>query len=259
MDMLGGSPQSDCYLTEEVYTILPHFRSGFRLCNATIPDLPGVSIARLEGERSKRDTFLEGFGVARFSDLGLVRGQLCIYCLPAMAVRDGLFIGRRAPKRPKSAIADLGGGQPPQSALLESRSAFGRKAVLRALCGGPSFSGGGDQRRRTRVAGATGALAAGAPRPRCRDLRLAAVAGFRSAAGSAVEEAQAPPARPHFLYRGPAHPRHYCLSARVRVNAQIRGRTNPIYFAGSRSVASSAPTIVPVNPPASTAATVMSA
>src|SRR5262249_38440101 len=136
-----------------------------------------------------------------------------MYCLPAMAVRDGLVIGGRAPKRPKSAIADLGGGQPPQSALLESRSAFGRKAVLRALCGGPSFSGGDDQRRRTRVAGATGALAAGAPRPRCRDLRLAALAGLRSAAGSAIEEAQAPPARPHFLYRGPTHPRHYCLGA----------------------------------------------
>src|SRR5262245_6245644 len=80
---------------------------------------------------------------------------------------------------------------------------------------GPSFSGGDDQRGRTRVAGATGALAAGAPRPRCRDLRLAALAGFRSAAGSAVEEAQAPPARPHFLYRGPAHPRHYCLIADI--------------------------------------------
>src|SRR5262249_4473442 len=56
-------------------------------------------------------------------------------------------------------------------------------------------------------------LAAGAPRPRCRDLRLAALAGLRSAAGSAIEEAQAPPARPHFLYRGPTHPRHYCLGA----------------------------------------------
>src|SRR5262249_55983067 len=185
--------------------------------------------------------------------LGRVGGQLCIVCLPAMAVRDGLFIGRRAPKRPKWAIADLGGGQPPQSALLESRSAFGRKAVLRALCGGPSFSGGDDQRRRTRVAGATGALAAGAPRPRCRDLRLAAVAGFRSAAGSAGEEAKPPPARPLFLYRGPAPPRNFCLSARVRANAQIRGRTTPIYFAGGRGVASSAPTIFRVTPPASTA------
>ena len=66
MDMLGGSPQSDCYLTQEVYTILARFRSGFRLCSAAIPDLPGVSIGRLEGERAKRDTFLEGFGVARF-------------------------------------------------------------------------------------------------------------------------------------------------------------------------------------------------
>src|SRR5262249_57502393 len=66
MAMLGGSPQSDCYLTQEVYTILPHFRSGFRLCSATIPDLPDVSIGRLEGGRAKRDTFPRGFGVARF-------------------------------------------------------------------------------------------------------------------------------------------------------------------------------------------------
>jgi hypothetical protein len=66
MDMLGGSPQSDCYLTREVYTILTHFRNGFRLCGAAIPDLRGVSIGRLEGGRAKRDTFLQGFGVARF-------------------------------------------------------------------------------------------------------------------------------------------------------------------------------------------------
>jgi hypothetical protein len=66
MDMLGGSPQSDRYLTQEVYTVLARFRSGFRLCSAAIPDLRGVSIDRLEGERAKRDNFLEGFGVARF-------------------------------------------------------------------------------------------------------------------------------------------------------------------------------------------------
>src|SRR5262249_18866229 len=121
MDMLGGSPQSDCYLTEEVYTILPHFRSGFRLCNATIPDLPGVSIARLEGERAKRDTFLEGFGVARFSDLGRVRGQLCIYCLPAMAVRDGLFIGRRAPKTTKAGDRRFGRWSAPAKRATSER------------------------------------------------------------------------------------------------------------------------------------------
>src|SRR5262245_873100 len=66
MDMLGGSPQSDCYLTQEVYTILPHFRSGFRLCSAAIPDFRVASIGRLEGGWPKRDTFLQGFGVARF-------------------------------------------------------------------------------------------------------------------------------------------------------------------------------------------------
>src|SRR5262245_59451034 len=215
MDMLGGSPQSDCYLTQEVYTVLARFRSGFRLCSATIPDLPGVSIGRLEGERAKRDTFLEGFGVARFGVPISAWSEVSHAFIACRRWRSGMGCSR-APKRPKSAIADLGGGQPPQSALLESRSAFGRKAVLRALCGGPSFSGGDDQRRRTRVAGATGALAAGAPRPRCRDLRLAALAGLGSAAGSAIEEAQAPPARPHFLYRGPAHPRHYCLIADIR-------------------------------------------
>src|SRR5262245_5259773 len=66
MDMLGGSPQSDCYLTQGVYTVLPHFRSGFRLCGAAIPDLRDVSIGRLEDRRAKRDTFPQGFGVARF-------------------------------------------------------------------------------------------------------------------------------------------------------------------------------------------------
>src|ERR671931_2008394 len=76
----------------------------------------------------------------------------------------------------------------------------------------PSISGGDDQRGRTRVAGATGALAAGASRSRCRDLRPAALAGLRSVAGSATEEAQARPARPHFLYRGPAYARHYRLA-----------------------------------------------
>src|SRR5262249_56019704 len=88
----------------------------------------------------------------------------------------------------------------------------------------------GDSGARTRVAGATGALASGDPRPRCRDPRLAALAGFRSAAGSAVEEAQAPPARPHFLYRGPAHPRHYCLrpSPRsLRLNAGVADHLSP--------------------------------
>src|SRR5262249_56135921 len=51
------------------------------------------------------------------------------YYLPAMAVRDGLSIGRRGPQKPrKSAVADLSGGQRPQSALLESQGAFGRKA-----------------------------------------------------------------------------------------------------------------------------------
>src|SRR5215831_12657217 len=132
MDMLGGSPQSDCYLTQGVYTVLPHFRSGFRLCGAAIADLRDVSISRLEGRRAKRDTFLQGFGVARFrgADLGLARGQLCI--IACRRWRSGMGVHR--PKDPKTAIADLGGGQHPQSALLESQGAFGRKAcAARAL------------------------------------------------------------------------------------------------------------------------------
>src|SRR5215467_15864110 len=147
-----------------------------------------------------------------------------MHLLPAGDGGPGWAVHRpKGPQRPKPAIADLGGGQPPQSALLESRSAFGRKAVLRALCGGPNISGGDDQRRRTRVAGATGALAAGAPRPRCRDLRSAALARLRSVAGPAPEKAQARPARPNFLYRGPAHPRHYCLDlAGPRPSPEIR-------------------------------------
>src|SRR5262249_14636880 len=81
-------------------------------------------------------------------------------------------------------------------------------------CRGPSISGGDDQRRGTRVAGATGALAAGASRSRCRDLRLAALAGLRSVASPAPKKAQTHPARSDFLHRGPTHSRHYCLRPR---------------------------------------------
>src|SRR5262249_61176461 len=79
---------------------------------------------------------------------------------------------------------------------------------------GPSISGGDDQRRGTRVAGATGALAAGASRSRCRDLRLAALAGVRSVASPAPKKAQTHPARSDFLHRGPTHSGHYCLGSR---------------------------------------------
>ena len=57
-----------------------------------------------------------------------------------MAVQDGLFIGRRDPKNHESRRSPIWRGQPPQSALLESQSAFGRKAVLRALCGAAQAS-----------------------------------------------------------------------------------------------------------------------
>src|SRR5205085_11132250 len=77
------------------------------------------------------------------------------------------------------------------------------------ITGLPRTSGGDDQRGRTRVAGATGAVAAGAPRPRRRDLGLAGDARLRPAAGAAPQKAQALPARPYFLYRGPAYARHH--------------------------------------------------
>src|SRR5262249_46452429 len=131
MDMLGGSPQSDCYLTQGVYTVLPHFRSRFRLCGAAIPDLRDVSISRLEGRRAKRDTFVQGFGVARFR--GSRPGPEVSYAL-LPAGDGGPGWGSIGQRDPKTAIADLGGGQHPQSALLESQGAFGRKAcAARAL------------------------------------------------------------------------------------------------------------------------------
>src|SRR5919201_1047453 len=139
----------------------------------------------------------------------------------------------KATRRPATSCPTLGpwdgvrgGGQSLQSALLERRARLGRTAGMkgRALCGRPNISGGDDQRRRTRVAGATGALAAGAPRPRCRDLRAAALAGLRSVAGPALEKAQAHPARPDFLHRGSAHSRHYCL-ARISVDPTQSGLT----------------------------------
>src|SRR5262249_19599092 len=136
MDMLGGSPQSDCYLTQEVYTVLARFRSGFRLCSAAIPDLCGGSIGRLEGGRAKRDTFLQGFGVARFGVAISAWPEVSYALLLAGDGGPGPAVHRpREPqKRRKSAIADLGGGQHPQSALLGSQSAFGRRAcAARAL------------------------------------------------------------------------------------------------------------------------------
>src|SRR6516162_5534146 len=75
MDMLGGSPQSDCYLTLEVYTVLTHFRSGFRLCNAAIPP----QSAGLNADRQKRTLFSRFWSSApRGTDLGMARGQLCM-------------------------------------------------------------------------------------------------------------------------------------------------------------------------------------
>src|SRR5262249_3100663 len=78
---------------------------------------------------------------------------------------------------------------------------------------GPEATDGNDQRRRTRVAGATGAAAARAPRPRCGNFRAADRAGFRQTAGAAAQEAQAPSARPHHLHRGPAHAGYYRLAS----------------------------------------------
>src|SRR5262245_10736110 len=75
------------------------------------------------------------------------------------------------------------------------------------------ISGGDDRRGRTRVAAATGALATGASRSRRRDLRLAALARLRPAAGATAQEAQASAARPHLPYSGAANARHHRVSA----------------------------------------------
>src|SRR5215471_6513306 len=103
MDMLGGSPQSDCYLTQGVYTVLPHFRSGFRLCSATIPDLPGVSIGRLEGERAKRDTFSSRFWGSALWGADLGWPEVSYALLPAGDGGPGWAVHR--PKGPKTTKA----------------------------------------------------------------------------------------------------------------------------------------------------------
>src|SRR5262249_48242113 len=119
MDMLGGSPQSDCYLTPEVYTVLTHFRSGFRLCNAAIPP----QSTGLNTDRQKRILFSRFWGSALGgTDLGLAWGSVVHDCLPAMA-GPGIGLART----PRGQVGDqVGGGrcggQRPQSALLETSS-----------------------------------------------------------------------------------------------------------------------------------------
>src|SRR6516162_916870 len=102
MDMLGGSPQSDCYLTLEVYTVLTHFRSGFRLCNAAIPP----QSAGLNADRQKR-IFLSRFWSSAPRGYRSRLGPRSVVhdCLPAMAGRGSASPG---PKRPVGGRADLG-------------------------------------------------------------------------------------------------------------------------------------------------------
>src|SRR5262245_5450097 len=105
MDMLGGSPQSDCYLTPKVYTVLTHFRSGFRLCNAAIPP----PIGRLERGQAKKILFSRFWGSAlrgTRSRLGL--RSVVHDCLPAMA---GPGLGLARARGARSAAGDVGGGQ----------------------------------------------------------------------------------------------------------------------------------------------------
>src|SRR5262249_36810225 len=120
MDMLGGSPQSDCYLTEGVYTVLPHFRSGFRLCGAAIPDLRDVSIGRLEDRRAKRDTFPQGFGVARFGVPISAWPEVSYTLLPAGGCGPGEGGPRPgAPKHENPRSPNWAGGRPPQPPSLQ--------------------------------------------------------------------------------------------------------------------------------------------
>src|SRR5262245_56859612 len=94
MDMLGGSPQSDCYLTPQVYTVLTHFRSGFRLCTAAIPP----QSTGLKADRQKR-YFSQGFGVARFGVPISAWPEVSCACLPAGDGGPGIGLAR-APKDP---------------------------------------------------------------------------------------------------------------------------------------------------------------
>src|SRR5215467_13113774 len=110
MDMLGGSPQSDCYLTPKVYTVLTHFRSGFRLCNAAIPP----QSAPLNAARQKRILLSRFWGSApRGTDLGWARGRLCMIACrrwragdrPRQGPREG---SREGPRGRVGGRADLG-------------------------------------------------------------------------------------------------------------------------------------------------------
>src|SRR6516225_3338714 len=90
------------YLTLEVYTVLTHFRSGFRLCNAAIPP----QSAGLNADRQKR-IFLSRFWSSAPRGYRSRLGPRSVVhdCLPAMAGRGSASPG---PKRPVGGRADLG-------------------------------------------------------------------------------------------------------------------------------------------------------
>src|SRR5262249_7240397 len=128
---------SDCYLTVTVYTFGARFRSGFRLCGAAIPALHLL------------------FRKPRFRPTSAARKLLQLIELPCFPMADRAAVEDPRPQR-KTPSCGLNG--------------VGQTAIIFTCV----FGGGDDQRGRTRVAGATGALAAGASRPGCRDLRIAA-------------------------------------------------------------------------------------
>src|SRR5262249_11784245 len=77
----------------------------------------------------KKGYFSSRFGVARFGVPISAWPEVSYALLPAGDGGPGWGVQvKGTPKRRKSAGADLGGGQRPQSALLESQGAFGRKA-----------------------------------------------------------------------------------------------------------------------------------
>src|SRR5262249_52303993 len=84
-----------------------------RLCNAAIPP----QSAPLNADRQKRILLSRFWSSAlRGTDLGMARGQLCmIACRGPGSASPG-------PQRTRSAVAHVGGGQRPQSALLETHS-----------------------------------------------------------------------------------------------------------------------------------------
>src|SRR5215831_6702298 len=227
MDMLGGSPQPDRLPDGGSLHPFGAFSKWLWLCSAATANsiMVQAAIGGLVGKTRKGIIFRVPMPVRNLSAAPLSTWPRS---------RHPISKAGASPREALPAVLELGqaqAGSVPHSDVVRTRKAryLKRERVWDAelgrkphACGSPNISGGDDQRRRTRVAGATGAFAAGAPRSRRRDLRPAAFAGLRSVAGPAFEKTQARPARSNFLHRGPAYPRYHCL---IRLRRSLRRDT----------------------------------